>query len=89
MLPNPRFVGSPHDWPIIRRGVEARNSNFIQKIRYPRRWWTSGLGHHLTGLWMTVCFIDREGEKVRLLSKKTINLAKHLLAWLALGKRVC
>ena len=89
LLRKPSWVCSLHDRLIIRRkGVEARNSNFIWKVRYPRRWWNHGLGHPLTGLWMTVCFIDRESEEVRLLSKKAINLAKHLLAWLALGEGV-
>ena len=41
VLPSPSSLRSPHDRPINpRRGVEARNSDFIQKANRPRRWQT-------------------------------------------------
>ena len=59
MLPSPSLVCSLHNRPIIKRlGVEARKSNFIQKVRHPRRWLTRVLESQFSGVCMLVYFIE-------------------------------
>ena len=60
LLGKPGWVCSLHDRPIIRRkGVEARNSNFIWKAGSLKRLPASALEFHLTGVWMPVSFIEQ------------------------------
>ena len=54
------WVCSLHDRPIIRRkGVEARNSNFIWKAGSLKSLLASALEFHLIGIWMPVSFIEQ------------------------------
>ena len=47
---------------IRRPGVEARNSDFIQKARHPRRWRTKVLECHLMGSGHQSLIEQREGR---------------------------
>lgn len=87
LLLNPSSPCSSHDWPMGGRwGVEARNNNFLQKARYPKRWWASAVEYHLIRGRMPFSFIEQRrggGEVIK--SKMVMSLTKHLLAWPALG----
>ena len=61
LLRKPSWVCSLHDRLIIRRkGVEARNSNFIWKAGSLKRLPASALEFHLIGVWMPVSFIEQK-----------------------------
>lgn len=59
LLLNPSSLCSSHDWPMAGRwGVEARNSDSLQKARYPKRWRASATEYHLIRVRMPFSLIE-------------------------------
>ena len=87
MLPNPSSVCLLHDRSMTRRqGVETGSSNFIQRARYLERCGLTSQSNILPGSGCQFLLQNRKEDKMRMWSKMTFNIIKHLLIWPASGR---